>query len=106
MRTKFLRDIFIIPSHIYFVTTLIVIFVFLVGLCRLWAEEKTGSALSLNEIIELALDFNSQKLTDNNFRSSEDIVFLVKKYYYQVQIQMEQLDTTEEVRGHFQKGKT
>ena len=71
--------------------------------CNLWAEEKNGSAFSLNKTIELALDYNSKRRISNNVLKPEDIIFLVKKYFYKIQTQLEQLDTAVEVRGHFQK---
>jgi hypothetical protein len=37
------------------------------------------------------------------FHSPEEVTFLVKKYYYQIQAQLEQLDIAEEVQGHFEK---
>ena len=79
------------------------IIVFQVGLCSLWAGEKNGTALSLSETIELALDYNSQRRMNNKILPSEDVIFLVKKYYYQIQTQVAQLETAEEVQDHFQK---
>lgn len=70
------------------------------GLC---AEEKKRSMYSLDEIVNLALDFNSETRTVDNLIDIENVTFLVKKYYYQIQAQTEQLDTAREVQGHFQK---
>jgi len=103
MRTKFLRDILTVSKYICFVITLILVVVFQVGLCSLWAGEKNRTALSLSETIELALDYNSQRRMNNEILLPEDVIFSVKKYYYQIQTQVEQLDTAEEVRDHFQK---
>ena len=103
MRTEFSRDIFTIPKYIYFVIVLALAVVFQVGLCSLWAGEYIESELSLSKTIELALDYNSQRRVNKKNLPPEDVIFLVKKYYYQIQTQVDQLDTTEEVREHFQK---
>ena len=103
MRTPFSHVIFIASKHNIFITGLVFVFMFQVSIFSLWAEEKTGSELSLSETVELALDFNSKKRTGTSFLSPEDVTFLVKKYYYQIQTQVEQLDLAEEVRDHFQK---
>jgi hypothetical protein len=68
-----------------------------------WAESKSKPAISLQEIIELALEINSKGLSTNNSLPSEDVTFLVKKHYFQIQTKLEQLATAQEVRGHFQK---
>jgi hypothetical protein len=68
-----------------------------------WAESKPKPATSLQEIIKIALDINSKGLLINNSLPSEDITFLVKKNYFQIQTKLEQLATAKEVRGHFQK---
>ena len=103
MQIKFPRNLFISSNYIRFITTLILVVIFQIGLCSLWAGEKIESALSLSEALKLALEFNSQRHADGNFLPPGDVVFLVKKYYYQIQTQIEQLETSEEVRDHFQK---
>ena len=69
----------------------------------LWAESKPKQATSLQEIIELAIGINSKGFSINNSLSSEDVTFLVKKHYFQIQTKLEQLATANEVREHFQK---
>ena len=103
MRTRFSHGNFTASKYIYFVITLIFITVFQIDLWSLWAEEKYGKGPSLSETIKLALDYNSQRSVDNNFLPPENVIFLVKKYYYQIQAQVEQLDTAKKVRDHFQK---
>lgn len=103
MRTKFLKYLLTISKRICFAIMLSVVIPFQFEYCNLWAAEKNGSVFSLNKTIELALDYNSKRRISNNVLKSEDIIFLVKKYFYKIQTQLEQLDTAVEVRGHFQK---
>jgi hypothetical protein len=98
-----LNGIFILYQHTRFV--LVVAFLVLCQFANFsaWAESKSKLATSLQEIIELALDINSKGFSINNSLPSEDVTFLVKKYYFQIQTKLEQLATAKEVRGHFQK---
>ena len=98
-----LNGIFILSEYTRFI---IVVALFIV--CQFtnfssWAESKPKPVTSLQEIIELALDINSKDLSINNSLPSEDITYLVKKNYFQIQTKLEQLATAKEVRGHFQK---
>ena len=70
---------------------------------NLLASTKPEPATSLHELVELALDFNLKNNSNDSFLPPENIVFLVKKHYYQLQTQLEQLVTAEEIREHFQK---
>jgi len=102
MHKILLNGIFILSKY----TSFILVVAFLV-LCQFakfsaWAESKSEQATSLQEIIELALDINTKGLSINNSLPSEDITFLVKKNYFQIQTKLEQLATAKEVRGHFQ----
>jgi hypothetical protein len=103
MRKILLNGIFILSEYTRFI---IVVALFIV--CQFtnfssWAESKPKPATSLQEIIELALDINSKDLSINNSLPSEDIAYLVKKNYFQIQTKLEQLATAKEVRGHFKK---
>jgi len=70
----------------------------------LWAEDtERGPTTSLNRLVELALDHNSKNRVNSKYLPPEDITFLIKKYYYQIGTQMEQLATAREVQVHFQK---
>ena len=98
-----LNGIFILSKY----TSFIIVVALLIS-CQFtnsssWAESKSKPTTSLQEIIEFALDINSKSLSINNSLPSEDVTFLVKKYYYQIQTKLEQLATAKEVRGHFQK---
>ena len=103
MRKILLNGIFILSEYTSFIMV-----VALLILCQFtnfssWAESKSKPVTSLQGIIELALDINSKGLSINNSLPSEDVTFLVKKYYFQIQTKLEQLATAKEVRGHFQK---
>jgi len=102
MQTKFTRDAFNFSRYTYFAITIILFVVFQADLCNLWAGEKYGKALSLSKTIELSLEHNIKNI-DHEVLPSEDVIFSAKRYYYQIQTQVEQLETAEEVRDHFQK---
>jgi len=104
MLNIFLSGVSVVSKHIRFmiVVALVVLFQTSVGLL-LAAETKPGTAISLQELIKLSLDDNSKNRANKKYLQPEHITFLVKKYFYQVQTQVEQLDTAKEVRGHFQK---
>ena len=106
MQTKHISGIYFIDKSIYYFMALIFIIFFQVDLCNLWAEEKSGSILSLDKAVDVALTYNSQRHEVNKALPPERIIFFVKKYYYQIQVQTQQLATVEEVRGHFQKAIT
>jgi len=103
MRKIILNGISILSKYTNFI-----IVVALLILCQftnisLWAESKSKLVTSLQGIIELALNINSKDPSINNYLPSEDVTFLVKKNYFQIQTKLEQLATAKEVRGHFQK---
>ena len=98
-----LNGIFILYQHARFVLVVAFLVLYQFANFSAWAESKPEPTTSLQEIIEFALDINSKGLSINNSLPSEDVTFLVKKYYYQIQTKLEQLATAKEVRGHFQK---
>jgi hypothetical protein len=67
------------------------------------AGTNLQSNTSLKTLIEVALDQNLKNKTNSKYLAPEDITFLVKKYYYQIETQFEQLTTAREVQAHFQK---
>ncbi|MBT6295904.1 MAG: TolC family protein [Nitrospina sp.] len=68
------------------------------------ADRKPDSINSLQEIIRIALKNNSKNIPKVTHQPPENIIFLVKKYYYQIETQREQLATAKEVQGYFEKG--
>ena len=106
MQTKHISGIYFIDKSIYYFMALIFFIFFQVNLCNLWAEEKLGSIFSLDKAVDRALAYNSQRQEVNKTLPPESVIFFVKKYYYQIQVQMKQLETAEEVRDHFQKAIT
>ena len=85
---------------------LIFIIFFQVDLCNLWAGEKSRSIISLDKAVDLALIYNSQRHEVNKTLPPESVIFFVKKYYYQIWVQIQQLATAKEIRDHFQKAIT
>ena len=79
------------------------VFIFFITVCDTKANEKEDTIHSLDETIRLALKLNAINSPGKAFHSPEEVTFLVKKYYYQIQAQLEQLDIAEEVQGHFEK---
>jgi hypothetical protein len=103
MRKILLNGIFILSEYTRFIIVVALFIVCPFTNFSSWAESKPKPVTSLQEIIELALDINSKDLSINNSLPSEDITYLVKKNYFQIQTKLEQLATAKEVRGHFQK---
>ena len=104
MRKIFLRSVSVASTHTRFIVALVVVFLLQTGVCFLWAvDTKSRATMSLQNLIELALDYNLKNKADSKYLPPEKITFLVKKYFYQIETQMEQLVTAKEVRGHFQK---
>ena len=103
MRTHFPRIYFGFSRYIRFVSVIAFVVLFQVSLGDVWADEKSETISSLAETIKLASKVNSARNSGSKVLSPEDVIFQVTKYYYQIQIKMEQLETAEEVRGHFQK---
>ena len=104
MRKIFLRSVSVASTHTRFIIALVVVFLLQTGVCFLWAvDTKSRATMSLQNLIELALDYNLKNKADSKYLPPEKITFLVKKYFYQIETQMEQLVTAKEVRGHFQK---
>ena len=103
MRKILLSGIYILSKDTSFIIVLALLILCQFTNFSSWAESKSKPVTSLQGIIELALDINSKGLSINNSLPSEDVTFLVKKYYFQIQTKLEQLATAKEVRGHFQK---
>ncbi|MBT5472454.1 MAG: TolC family protein [Nitrospina sp.] len=55
---------------------------------------------SLNKVLDEARSFTSAK---NNTTSLQEKEFLIKKLYYQIQYQAQNLEILNEVKGHFEK---
>ena len=79
------------------------VFIFFTTVCDTRANGQEDIIPSLDETIRLALKLNTLNSSGKAFHSPEEVTFLVKKYYYQIQTQLEQLDIAEEVQGHFEK---
>ena len=77
--------------------------IFFVTVCDTRANGQENIIPSLDETIRLALKLNAINSPGKAFHSPGEVTFLVKKYYYQIQTQLEQLDIAEEVQGHFEK---
>jgi hypothetical protein len=104
MRKIFLGGVSVVSTHIRFVIVLVLVFLLQTNVCFLWAVDiKPREIISLQKLIELALDYNLKNKADSKYLAPAKITFLVKKYFYQIETQMEQLNTAKEVRGHFQK---
>jgi hypothetical protein len=104
MRKIFLRSVSVASTHTRFIIALVLVFLLQTGVCFLWAvDTKARATMSLQKLIELALDYNLKNKSDSKYLPPENITFLVKKYFYQIETQMEQLGNANEVRGHFQK---
>jgi hypothetical protein len=104
MRKIFLRGVSVASTHTGFVIVLVLVFLLQTNICFLWAADtKPKEIISLQKLIELALDYNLKNKADSKYLPPENITFLVKKYFYQIETQMEQLGSAKEVRDHFQK---
>jgi len=104
MRNVFLRVVSVVSRHSRFMIAVSLVVLLQTSVCLLLAADtKSGTTISLQELIELSLDYNSKNSANKKYLPPEQITFLVKKYFYQIETQVEQLDTAKEVRGHFQK---
>ena len=104
MRNVFLRGVSVVSKHSCFMIAVSLVVLLQTSVCLLLAADtKSGTTISLQELIELSLDYNSKNRAHKKYLPPEHITFLVKKYFYQIETQVEQLDTAKEVRGHFQK---
>ena len=104
MRNVFLRGVSVVSKHSCFMIAVSLVVLLQTSVCLLLAADtKSGTTISLQELIELSLDYNSKNRANKKYLPPEHITFLVKKYFYQIETQVEQLDTAKEVRGHFQK---
>ena len=104
MRNIFSRAILVLSKHSRFVIAVSLVALLQTNVCLLLAADtKSGTTISLQELIELSLDYNSKNRANKKYLPPEHITFLVKKYFYQIETQVEQLDTAKEVRDHFQK---
>jgi len=100
----FLRGVSVVSKHSRFMITVSLVVLLQTSVCLLFAANtKSGKTISLQELIELSLDYNSKNRAGKKYLPPEHITFLVKKYFYQIETKVEQLDTAKEVRGHFQK---
>ena len=104
MRNISSRAILVVSKHSRFVIAVSLVALLQTNVCLLLAADtKSGTTISLQELIELSLDYNSKNRANKKYLPPEHITFLVKKYFYQIETQVEQLDTAKEVRNHFQK---
>ena len=104
MRNIFLRGVSIVSRHSRFIISVALFVLLQTSVCLLLAADtKSGTTISLQELIELSLDYNSKNRVNKKYLPPEHITFLVKKYFYQIEIQMEKLDTAKDIRDHFQK---
>ena len=104
MRNMFLRGVSVVSKHSCFMIAVSLVVLLQTSVCLLLAADtKSGTTISLQELIELSFDYNSKNRANKKYLPPEHITFLVKKYFYQIETQVEQLDTAKEVRGHFQK---
>ena len=104
MRNVFLRGVSVVSRHSRFMIAVSLVVLLQTSVCLLLAADtKSGTTISLQELIELSLDYNSKNRAHKKYLPPEHITFLVKKYFYQIETQVEQLDTAKEVRDHFQK---
>ena len=104
MRNIFSRAILVVSKHSRFVIAVSLVALLQTNVCLLLAADtKSGTTISLQKLIELSLDYNSKNRANKKYLPPEHITFLVKKYFYQIETQVEQLDTAKEVRNHFQK---
>jgi hypothetical protein len=104
MHNIFSRAILVVSKHSRFVIAVSLVALLQTNVCLLLAADtKSGTTISLQELIELSLDYNSKNRANKKYLPPEHITFLVKKYFYQIETQVEQLDTAKEVRNHFQK---
>jgi len=99
-----LSGVSVVSKHSRFMIVVALVVLFQTSVCLLLAADtKSGTTISLQKLIELSLDYNSKNRANKKYLPPEHITFLVKKYFYQIETQVEQLDTAKEVRDHFQK---
>ena len=104
MRNIFFSGVSVVSKHSCFMIAVSLVVLLQTSVCLLLAADtKSGTTISLQELIELSLDYNSKNRANKKYLPPEHITFLVKKYFYQIETQVEQLDTAKEVRDHFQK---
>ena len=104
MRNVFLRGVSVVSKHSRFMIAVSLVVLLQTSVCLLLAADtKSGTTISLQELIELSLGYNSKNRANKKYLPPKHITFLVKKYFYQIETQVEQLDTAKEVRDHFQK---
>ena len=104
MRNVFLRGVSVVSKHSCFMIAVSLVVLLQTSVCLLLASDtKSGTKISLQELIELSLGYNSKNRANKNYLPPEHITFLVKKDFYKIETQVEQLDSEKEVRDHFQK---
>ena len=100
----FLRGVSVVSKHSRLMIAVSLVVLLQTSVCLLLAADtKSEATTSLQKLIGLALDSNSKNRANKKNLPPEHITFLVKKYFYQIETQVEQLETAKEVRGHFQK---
>ena len=104
MSNVFLRIFLVRSRYTYSILAIAFIFLLQTSVSFLAADGKHDSITSLQEVIRLALKNNSKKRSKVRYLPPENIIFLAKKYYYQIETQREQLATAKEVQGHFETG--
>jgi len=104
MRNIFLRGVSVVSKHSRLMIAVSLVILLQTSVCLLLAADtKSGTTISLQELIELSLDYNSKNKASNRYLPPEHITFIAKKYFYQIETQVEQLDMAKEVRGTFKK---
>ena len=104
MSNIFLCGVSVVSKHSRFMIAVVLVVLLQTSVCLLLAADtKSGTTISLQELIELSLDYNSKNRANKKKLPPKHNTFLVKKYFYQIETQVEQLDTAKEVRNHFQK---
>lgn len=100
----FLRGVSVVSKHSRFMIAVSLVVLLQTSVCLLLAADtKSGTTISLQKLIELSLDYNAKNRANKKYLPPEHITFLVKKYFYQVETKVEQLNTAKEVRDHFQQ---
>ena len=103
MQNIFSRIVLVSLKSTY--STLVFTLVILVLISSIsWAENtKLVPTTTLNKLVGLALDYNLKNRANSKYLPPEEITFLIKKYYYQIGTQVEQLATARDIQAHFQK---
>ena len=85
MRKIFSLAIPVVSKHSPFVIAVTLVALLQTNVCLvLAADRNSGTTISLQELIELSLDYNSKNRANKKYLPPEHITFLVKKYFYQI----------------------